>query len=201
MYMIFAFNALAADISIVVLDQKSTPVANSYIELYTPSLPPPTPQEAVIDQVDKEFVPLYSAVPIGSTVSFPNSDNIQHQIYSFSKIKPFDLPLYEGSHTEKITFTKAGILQMGCNIHDWMLSFLYIYESPLFAQSNQQGLVTFTDLPIGEYELRIWSPLLKNNRKIVIQTIHVTQNQTFTQTIKVRKKIRRKPRLENTSYE
>ena len=201
MYIIFAFNALAADLSVLVLSQKSQPVADSYIELYSASLPPPPPQKAIIDQVNKEFVPLSSAVSVGSIVTFPNSDNIHHQIYSFSKIQSFDLPLYESSHTQEITFTKGGIVQMGCNIHDWMLSFLYVYESPFFAQSNAQGLVTFTDVPPGEYELRIWSPLLKNNQKIITQNITITDNQQITQTIKVRKKIRRKPRIENTSYE
>ena len=201
MYILFAFSALAAEISVLVVSQKSQPVSDSYIELYSSSLPPPPPQKSIVDQVNKEFVPLHSAVPVGSTVSFPNSDNIQHQIYSFSKSKPFDLPLYEGNHTQELTFTKGGVIQMGCNIHDWMLSFLYVYESSFFAQSDEQGVVTFKDVPSGEYELRVWSPLLKNNRKIVTQKISVTQNQQITQTIKVRKKLRRKPRIENTSYE
>ena len=201
MLWIISVAAYSAEITISVMDQKSNAVIDGYVELYALSgTEVATPATGTIDQIDKEFTPLVSAVPVGSTVFFPNSDNIQHQIYSFSKSKPFDLPLFAKNDTQKVVFENAGIIHMGCNIHDWMLSFLYVYESKFFGQTNNRGNISFSDLPDGDYELRVWSPRLKNNRKAVTQTISIPQTTTITQTIKVRKKIRRKPRLENDEY-
>jgi len=201
MLWIISASALAADITISVVDQKSNSVVDGYVELFSLSgTSKAKVSSGTIDQVDKEFTPLVSAIPVGSTIFFPNSDNIQHQIYSFSKSKEFDLPLFAKNDTQKVVFDTAGIILMGCNIHDWMLSFLYVYESAFFAQTNTNGAVIFSDVPAGEYELRTWSPRLKNNRAPVIQKLSISENQTITQTIKVRKKIRRKPRIENNEY-
>ena len=89
---------------------------------------------------------------------------------------------------------------MGCNIHDWMLSFLYIYESKFFGQTNEKEAISFSSVPNGEYELRIWSPRIKNNRAIVKQTLTLPTTTSMTQMIEVRKKLRRKPRIENEEY-
>ena len=133
---------------------------------------------------------------------FPNSDNIQHQIYSFSKAKSFDLPLFEKNESQSVLFEQAGIVQMGCNIHDWMLAFLYIYESEFFQQTNTSGIAHFANIKEGEYVLRVWSPRLKKNRVPVEVDITVIAgvNPDYTQEIKVRKKIRRKPRIEDEDY-
>ena len=201
MFLIVSIFAYSAEITISVVDQKSNAVTDGYVELYALSgQEKSTPGSGEVDQVDKEFTPLYSAVAVGSTVLFPNSDNIQHQIYSFSKSKKFDLPLFAKNDQKKVTFDKAGIIHMGCNIHDWMLSFLYVYESKFFGQTDTNGSISFSSVPDGEYELRIWSPRLKNNRSIVKQTITLPATTSVTQTIKVRKKIRRKPRIENEEY-
>ncbi len=128
MFLIVSIFAYSAEITISVVDQKSNAVTDGYVELYALSgQEKSTPGSGEVDQVDKEFTPLYSAVAVGSTVLFPNSDNIQHQIYSFSKSKKFDLPLFAKNDQKKVTFDKAGIIHMGCNIHDWMLSFFCMY--------------------------------------------------------------------------
>src|ERR1700704_3875919 len=71
-----------------------------------------------VDQVDKQFVPYVKAIFVGSTVRFPNSDNIRHQVYSFSQPKKFELPLYSGTDAPPIIFDKPGVVVLGCNIHD-----------------------------------------------------------------------------------
>jgi plastocyanin len=204
MLFFLAHIASAADVSISIIDQKSSPVSDAYVELIAlDGSGRALKQKGIIDQVDKEFDPLVSAVPVGTVVSFPNSDNIQHQIYSFSKTKSFELPLFAKNNTQSVQFDQAGIVNMGCNIHDWMLSYLYVYESQWFGAVDKKGDVSFVGIAAGAYTLRVWSPRMKNNRSIVEKEVivHEAENSTVVQSLKVRKKIRRRPRVEGDAYE
>jgi plastocyanin len=115
------------------------------------------PQDAV-DQVDKQFVPYVKPVFVGSTVRFPNSDNIRHQVYSFSPAKKFELPLYGGTNAPPVIFDKPGVVVLGCNIHDWMIGYIYVSETPFFAKTGPLGTASITDIPAGDYIVRIWHP-------------------------------------------
>jgi plastocyanin len=115
------------------------------------------PQDAV-DQVDKQFVPYVKPVFVGSTVRFPNSDNIRHQVYSFSPAKKFELPLYGGTNAPPVIFDKPGVVVLGCNIHDWMIGYIYVSETPFFAKTGPLGTTSITDMPPGDYIVRIWHP-------------------------------------------
>jgi len=115
------------------------------------------PQDAV-DQVDKQFVPYVKPVFVGSTVRFPNSDNIRHQVYSFSPAKKFELPLYGGTNAPPVIFDKPGVVVLGCNIHDWMIGYIYVSETPFFAKTGPLGTASITDIPPGDYIVRIWHP-------------------------------------------
>ena len=92
---------------------------------------------------------------------------------------------------------------MGCNIHDWMLSYLYVYESQWFEAVDKEGKASFSGVAPGTYMLRVWSPRMKNNRSILEEEIvvHDGENPALEQRLKVRKKIRRKPRVEGDEYE
>jgi plastocyanin len=130
------------------------------------------PQDAV-DQVDKQFVPYVKAVFVGSTVRFPNSDNIRHQVYSFSPAKKFELPLYAGTNAPPVIFDKPGVVVLGCNIHDWMIGYIYVADTPFFAKTGPLGTASITDLPPGEYRVRIWHPSMDRaeeatNRQIAV---------------------------------
>src|SRR6266481_7499491 len=83
----------------------------------------PAPVHAVMDQVDRAFAPDLLVIPVGSTVEFPNSDSVSHQIYSFSQPKRFKLPLYRGKPYPPVPFDQAGVVTLGCNIHDDMVAF------------------------------------------------------------------------------
>ena len=130
------------------------------------------PQDAV-DQVDKQFVPYVKPVFVGSTVRFPNSDNIRHQVYSFSPAKKFELPLYAGTNAPPVIFDKPGVVVLGCNIHDWMIGYIYVADTPFFAKTGPLGTASITDLPPGEYRVRIWHPSMDRaeeatNRQIAV---------------------------------
>ncbi len=118
----------------------------------------PKNNKPVVDQVSKEFLPHVVPVYINSLVSFPNSDNIRHHVYSFSPAKKFELPLYSGTSAAPVLFDKPGIVTLGCNIHDWMLGYIYVSETPYFVRSEKDGKGLIRSLPEGEYVVKVWHP-------------------------------------------
>jgi plastocyanin len=119
--------------------------------------PPAGHGEAIIDQINKTFVPLVTVVRTGTVVTFPNSDPIRHQVDSFSPAKTFTLKLYAASPKTPITFDRAGLVVLGCNIHDTMVAFVGVVDTPYFAKTADSG-TTALDLPAGRYRLRAWHP-------------------------------------------
>ena len=115
---------------------------------------------AAVDQVNKDFMPLVTPVQTGTLVSFPNKDNIRHHVYSFSPPKTFELKLYSGVPSAPLLFDKPGVVVLGCNIHDWMLAYIYVVDTPYFAKT-QNGRGRIEGLPAGEYDLKAWHPQLR----------------------------------------
>ncbi len=118
----------AASVSFVVAKQDGKPLAGAVLTVEPESgkLPPPAPQKAVVDQVELTFVPDVTVIPVGSSVSFPNSDQVSHQVYSFSPTRRFQLPLYRGQPHAPVVFDQPGIVTLGCNIHDNMAAFIVV---------------------------------------------------------------------------
>jgi plastocyanin len=120
------------------------------------------PVHAVMDQVNRAFTPDLLVVPVGSTVEFPNTDSVSHQIYSFSPAKHFQLPLYRGKPYPPVHFEQPGLVTLGCNIHDDMLAYLVITDAPFFGRSDSAG-VWSADLPRGRYRVTLWHPRLRES--------------------------------------
>ena len=155
----FTTLAEAAELSVEIISPSGKPVGNAVITL-TPhkNIKLPDDKIHIIDQINKTYVPHVKIIPVGSKVSFPNKDNIQHHVYSFSDAKKFELPLYEGTPTNPVTFNKPGIVALGCNIHDWMLGYVYVTDDPWFAVSDAQGKLNLEQLPAGTYTASLWHP-------------------------------------------
>ncbi len=109
-----------------------------------------------IAQVDKQFVPRVSVVPVGSAVQFPNRDKVRHHVYSFSPAKTFDLKLYIGTPANPVVFDRSGIAVLGCNIHDKMVAWVVVVETPYFGRTDAQGRLRLDNVPPGSYQLRTW---------------------------------------------
>lgn len=111
-----------------------------------------------IEQKNKLFNPFISVIPTGTIATFPNHDGIGHHVYSFSETKTFELPLSEEELSQEILFDKPGVVTIGCNIHDWMVAYIYIVDTPYFAKTNSTGLANLEKITPAEYELHIWHP-------------------------------------------
>ena len=147
----------AADLRATVHDEQGRPVRDAVV-IAVAQVPPsrPRPKVEQIEQIDLEFVPGVKAILVGTSVSFPNRDDVRHHVYSFSQPKRFELPLYVGTPAQPILFDTPGVVTIGCNIHDWMIGYIYISESPFFALSNSEGTALLAGLPAGRYTFRVW---------------------------------------------
>ncbi|MFZ6862116.1 methylamine utilization protein [Undibacterium sp. Ji67W] len=114
------------------------------------------PAPAVIEQKNKKFIPLVTVVQTGTLISFPNNDTVKHQAYSFSPAKTFELKLYSGKPSEPLLFDKAGTVTVGCNIHDQMLAYIHVVNTPFFAKTDARGNAILSGLPQGKYTLKVW---------------------------------------------
>ena len=155
---LMAQGVLAATLHVQVHDPEGHPVANAAVYA-VPDRPvdrEATPK-AIIDQVNRRFVPRILVIQAGTSVSFPNSDNIRHSVYSFSPPKIFTLKLYSGVPASPVVFDKAGIVVLGCNIHDSMVAWVLVVDTPFFTHTDGSGAAALANLPPGRYTLRAWS--------------------------------------------
>lgn len=168
-----ASNLSATEFAVHVFDQTGNPVANVVVE--SPGNPVDgTPKEvAVIDQVNKRFVPMVIIISQGQSVNFPNYDNIRHHVYSFSDIKQFSTELYANNPANPVSFEKAGIAALGCNIHDSMVGYVYVSEWNDVGVTDASGILQFSQSVIPD-EITIWHPWStdpKNLRTVNTQSV------------------------------
>ncbi|MDE1168020.1 MAG: methylamine utilization protein [Pseudomonas sp.] len=140
------------------LDQDGKPLRNAVLTLSGNGLKAPVAGKADMDQHDKQFAPHVLVVHTGTQVKFPNSDDIRHQVYSFSEPKRFELRLYQGTPSQPLLFDKPGVVVLGCNIHDTMLGYVYVTADPVFAVSDDKGRIHLADLAPGQYTATLWHP-------------------------------------------
>jgi plastocyanin len=151
--------AAGADVSGRVVDQEGKGVAHAVVFIQdadAPNLKPQPTARASMDQVNKAFVPGVLPVAVGTEVRFPNHDQIHHHVYSFSRTKRFELPLYKGQDAPPVLFDKAGVVKVGCNIHDWMSAVILVLPTSHFAMTNEQGEFVLEDAPAGAHTLMAW---------------------------------------------
>jgi plastocyanin len=112
---------------------------------------------AVMDQRNETFVPHVLAVTTGTTVDFPNSDRIYHNVFSLSKTRSFDLGRYAVGRSKAIRFDRPGIVRVFCDIHSHMNAFILVFSHPFFALTDTVGRYRIDDIPPGSYGLVAWN--------------------------------------------
>jgi plastocyanin len=150
--------ATASALSVTVFGADGKPVEGAVVmaEPVTGAVRPAVNAKTVMDQRNLMFVPDVLVVQTGTAVDFPNSDQVRHQVYSFSSAKPFQLALYAGRAHAPVVFDHAGLVTLGCNIHDSMVGYIWVTDSPWFGRTGANGTLQLRDLAPGEYTVRIW---------------------------------------------
>ena len=149
--------ARAPAMTVEVVDQTDAVLQDAVVYVVPTSgkLPSHGPLTAVIDQVGRQFSPRVTVIQTGTSVTFPNKDNIRHQVYSFSLPKVFELRLYSGTTASPVVFDKQGLVVMGCNIHDQMVGFVQVVDTPWFAKSGPDGVARI-DGPNEDVVVHVW---------------------------------------------
>ena len=185
-------------------DAKGSPVADAVVSLVpldapAPATPPAVPLEIV--QRGQEFVPYVTPLLVGTTVSFPNRDTVQHHVYSLSKPKKFELPLYAGEAKAPVLFDVAGVVALGCNIHDWMSAYIVVLATPWFAKTGADGVASIAGVPAGRYRAEVWHPRLaqRASRDLTLAS-EAPAPLAFTRTLKADRRIRREPGRTSGGY-
>jgi plastocyanin len=175
--------AHAATVTVQVQDASGKPLTDAvaYLESAQASkavgaLKPSNPVD--IAQIAKQFDPRVSVVPVGTMVSFPNKDAVRHHVYSFSPAKTFELKLYSGTPANPVQFDKAGVAVLGCNIHDNMVAWVVVVDTPYFGRSAKVGSVILGNVPAGNYRLRVWHPGLAVGAAALDQALTVESTDT-----------------------
>lgn len=136
-----------------------------------------SPVEAEIVQKNRNFHPHTLIIPKNSRVDFPNQDNTQHHVYSFSPAKAFNIELYAGRPTEPVVFDKTGVVEIGCNIHDHMQAFILVTDSAPSGRTDEQGRLTVEIPPPADSDsgtqtgLLVWHPRLTDNTRMARFTV------------------------------
>ena len=154
-----AGGACAATVDFAVKDAAGAPVEDAVLwAMPKPGPAPARKRDGTVGQKDRTFVPMVTVVQTGTAVHFPNHDPIRHHVYSFSPAKPFEIKLYVGTPVAPIVFDKPGEVVLGCNIHDHMLAYIYVVDTPWFAKTGKDGTARIEGVPAGDYELHLWHP-------------------------------------------
>ena len=196
--------ARSAGIDVVVRDANGAPAFNAVVYAFPVGGKKPllNVKPVIVDQIDKEFSPDVTVIPVGTPVFFPNDDDIRHHVYSLSQAKMFELPLYSGKKAEPIVFDKPGIVALGCNIHDWMVAFIYVVDTPYFAKTGKDGKARIEFPDDGEYNLFVWHPWMKGKPEDMRKTVRADGHAMveFGVKLKANLHIRRAPAIGGGAY-
>ena len=172
-------SAAAGPLSVRVTDASGRPVRDAVVTLYpvgAAARPPRAGGHFVVAQKNLQFQPFLTIVPVGADVSFSNLDPTKHHVYSFSPAKRFELKLFAKDQSRSVHFDKAGVVALGCNIHDQMSAFIVVTDSAWTARTNAQGIAAFNDAPNVPARVTVWHPFLRAPGGTMQQALTATQH-------------------------
>lgn len=164
----------AADLEVQVHATDGAPVAGAVVTVHLVGQPTPRPRPAgtyAIDQQNIQFRPFTSTVPVGATVMFMNHDPVRHHVYSFSSAKKFELKLASRQQNRSVLFDKAGIVPLGCNIHDRMIAYIDVVDTPWANTADASGHVLLHGIPSGTVLISVWHPYLRAPGNSIVRTV------------------------------
>ena len=177
--------ARAATLTVDVRDARGSGLADAVVYAVPEGRELPLAKRtAIMDQKNRTFVPHVLPIQTGTSVRFPNSDDIRHQVYSFSSAKAFQIPLYKGTPANPVVFDRAGVVSLGCSIHDRMSAYIVIVDTPYFATTTKKGRAEIPSVGAGKYVLHVWYPDMTAEPAPMPLTLGASDNQAVTFTIR-----------------
>ncbi len=161
---------------VAVKDAAGQPIPNAVV-VSRPASGVPAPARATetyqVTQSDIRFTPSVIIVPVGAEVLFPNRDKVRHHVYSFSPAKRFELKLYGKDESRRITFDQPGVVSLGCNIHDQMVGFAYVTNTPYAMKTGANGEAVLEGVPAGAGMVTVWHPFLRGRNNEMAQSLTI----------------------------
>lgn len=176
-----ASSARAGDLSVTLSTAAGEPVGDAVVMVRPDAGPARGARLSgpfVMAQKGMAFQPYVLVVPVGADVAFPNLDPVHHHVYSFSKAKTFELKLYGQAEVRRVTFDKAGVVAIGCNIHDQMSAYIRVVDTP-YAAKTAAGASLLRDLPAGPATVVVWHPYLKAPQGEITQRVAIPATGTL----------------------
>ena len=137
-------------------DRQAEDVGQAVLWLATPARVTISPVRAEINTAEKQFSPHVLVVPVGSTVTFPNHDPFNHNVFSLSEENPFDLGMYGRGETRSVDFERAGIVRIYCNVHPQMSAVVVVRDNLYYSRPSSDGSFAIPSVPPGKYVLHAW---------------------------------------------
>lgn len=157
--------ARAGDLVMTVRDGAGKPAPNAVVMVKpasgVPAGPIRFPWAYTVAQQNIQFDPFVLIVPVNATVAFPNKDKVRHHVYSFSAGNKFELKLFGKDESRTVVFKAAGVAAIGCNIHDQMVGFIQVVDTPFAVKTDAAGVATIRGIPAGAATVRVWHPYLR----------------------------------------
>ena len=185
---LLAGGAQAGTVQVDVSDAAGKPVADAVVFLDSAEARKQVKPLAGVEmaQEKRQFVPGVLVVPVGTEVLFPNRDSVRHHVYSFSPAKKFELKLYSGTPSNPVLFDKSGVVALGCNIHDQMVGWVLVVDTPYYARTPAAtGKVQLDNVPPGTYTLRTWHARLPVGAPAMEQALTVPATGTATAAVRM----------------
>ncbi|CCW17920.1 Protein containing plastocyanin/azurin family domain [Sphingobium indicum BiD32] len=184
---LIASPAIAGDLDLRIIDSAGRPVGDAVVTVRpaggVPTGPIRFPWGTTMVQQNIAFAPHVLIVPVGATVKFPNKDKVRHHVYSFSKPARFEIKLFGQDESRSYTFTSAGAVALGCNIHDEMSGFIKVVDTPYATKSNAAGQARINGLATGTAQVTVWHPLLKGKDNEMLINLPIPGSGTVNKSV------------------
>lgn len=193
--------ATAADLDVQLRGADGRPVRDAVVTIRLTGRPTPAPRPGAayaIDQQGIQFHPFVTVVPAGASIIFMNHDDVRHHVYSFSPARTFELKLDKREQNRTVTFDRPGIVPLGCNIHDRMIAYVAVVDTPWARISDAAGRVALRDIPAGAAELSVWHPYLRAPGNRVTRAVMLTDAAAGREQIQIA--LRAPPRMPDSGY-
>jgi plastocyanin len=180
--------ASADGLTVYVRGPGNVPIRDAVVTVHLVGRPTPPPAARggsfTVDQRDIRFHPYVLMVPVGADVAFPNFDTVRHHVYSFSPARRFELKLYAREQARAVRFDTAGIVALGCNIHDQMSAFIAVVDTAFAVKTDASGNAMFPTLPPGPVRITVWHPLARAPGNAVTRAAAGTGAETVALTLR-----------------